>query len=147
MMAVAATVSIAITVFTHLVANQCARCGATDGAEGAAKNGIADQATGYGTYASTNLRIAGVVGAAAQGESAHNCGDQKCAASFNHVHLLACRNSNSGVTVPVPAGGFDELHAKFSLALQVFVAVVCKLLQLLSECVRNRSFRTFNLVC
>jgi hypothetical protein len=43
----------------------------------------------------------------------------------------------SGVTVPVPAAGLDELGAKFWPVLQVFVALVCRLLLQMSECVQN----------
>ena len=49
----------AVVVLAHFIADQRAGRCAADGAQGAAEDGIANQATGHGTYTGTDLRIAG----------------------------------------------------------------------------------------
>ncbi len=72
-----------IAVFTYLVANQRPCSGTADGANGATKYGIADNATGYGANTSAYLGIGWVRSATAQGESCGASGSKNDVTDFH----------------------------------------------------------------
>ena len=59
-------VAVAVAAFANLVADHGSGSRSADGAQGGAKNGIAQQAAGHGPRAGANLGIAGPVGATAK---------------------------------------------------------------------------------